>query len=116
MMIIIHHVIGENTKEVTEALKNSSIEIIQWFSNNQMKVNADKYHFLTSSNKESTICIDNNIILNTKCEKILGVKIVQKLNFNAHINDICKKAGQRQKLSAFFGLPRYIDIQRGAFY
>ena len=53
-----------------------------------MKANADKYHLLTSSNKESTICIDNNIIINTKCEKLLGVKIDQKLNFNPHINDI----------------------------
>ena len=50
---------------------------MQWFPNNQMKANADKCHLLTSSNKESTICIDNNIIINSKCEKLL--KIDKKL-------------------------------------
>ena len=81
---------------------------MQWLSNNQMKANADKCHLLTSSNKESNICIDNNI--NSKCGKLLGVKIHQKLNFNAHINDICKKAGQ--KLSAFSRITLYTDIPR----
>ena len=36
------YVIRENTKEVIEALKNSFEELMQWFSNNQMKANADK--------------------------------------------------------------------------
>ena len=62
---------AENTKEVTEALENSFKEIMQWVSNNHMKANADKWHLLTSSNEESTICIDNNIIINSKCEELL---------------------------------------------
>ena len=78
---------GENTKEVIEALensKNSSKELMQWFSNNQMRGNDDQYHLLTSSNKESTIFIDNNIITSSKCGKLVNVKINQKQNFNAH--------------------------------
>ena len=46
---------------------------MQWFPNNQMKANADKCYVLTSSNKESTICIVNNIIINSKCEKLLKI-------------------------------------------
>lgn len=82
---------------------------MQWFSNNQVKANADKCHLLTNSNKESKICIDNNII-NSKCGKVFVVKINQMLNFNAHINDICKKTGH--KLSAFFRITFYTDIPR----
>lgn len=40
-----------------------------------MKANADKYHPSTSSNKESGACIDNNIIKNSKNEKLVRVKI-----------------------------------------
>ena len=57
---------------------------------NQMKANADKYHPSISSNKESGACIDNNIIKNSKNEKLLGVKIDQKLHFNAHVNNMQK--------------------------
>ena len=56
-----------------------------------MKANVGKFYFLTSPNEESNICIANNII-NSKCGKLLGVKIEQKLNFNANTNSICKKA------------------------
>ena len=56
-----------------------------------MKANADKCHLLTSSNEESSVCIDDDIIKNSKCEKVLEVNIDQKANFNAHFNKICKK-------------------------
>ena len=53
------YVIGKIIKEVNEALENSPKELMEWFSNNQVKANADKCHLLTSSNEESTICIEN---------------------------------------------------------
>ena len=53
------YVIGKIIKEVNEALENSSKELMEWFSNNQVNANADKCHLLTSSNEVSTICIDN---------------------------------------------------------
>ena len=53
-----------------------------------MKANADQYIFLTSSNEESSNCTDNDVIKKSKYEKLLGVKIDQTLNFNAHMNDI----------------------------
>ena len=35
-----------------------------------------------------------------KCEKLLAIEIDHKLNFSVHVDDICKKAGQ--KLRVFF--------------
>ena len=79
-----------------------------------MKADADKCHLLTSSNEEWTICIDNGIIINSKCGKLLGVKINQKLNFNPYIIDICKKVVQ--KLTVFSRLTPYIYIPRNVSY
>ena len=56
-----------------------------------MKANADKCYLLTSSNQESSTCIDNKITKNSKYEKLLGLKTNQKLNFDTHIKDMCKK-------------------------
>ena len=106
-MLMTNNVIEENAKEVIEALENSSRKLIQWFSNNQMKANTDKCFLLTSSNQESSICIHNKIIKNSKYEKLLGVKINQTLNYNAHINNTCKKA--QHKLSALSKITPYID-------
>ena len=88
---------GEKTKEVIKALENSSKELMQRFSNSQMKANADKCHLLTSSNEESSVCIDDDIIKNSKCGKVLEVNIDQKATFNAHFNNICKKTKAKTK-------------------
>ena len=39
------------------------------------------------------LIVENQIIDTSTCEKLLGVIFDQKLTFNAHIDDICKKAG-----------------------
>ena len=36
----------------------------------------------------------NYNIKNSKCEKLLGIRIENKLNFNTYVDVICKKAGQ----------------------
>ena len=59
-----------------------------------MKANPDKCHFITSESKDLVINVENNQITNSKCVKLLGTKIDYKLTFSAHIDEICKKAGQ----------------------
>ena len=60
-----------------------------------MKANPDKCHFITSESKDLVINVENNQITNSKCEKLLEIKIDHELISNAHIDEICKKAGQR---------------------
>ena len=62
-----------------------------------MKANGNKCHLLASFKAELRICIDKNICRNSKCEKLLSVKIDRKLNFNANISDICKKSRVKTK-------------------
>ena len=56
------------------------------------------------------INVENNQITNGKCEKLLGIKIDHKLTFNAHIEEICKKAGQ--KINALSRVIPYMNITK----
>ena len=40
---------GDRIEDVLDSLENASLKLFDWFSNNQMKVNPDKCHLLTSS-------------------------------------------------------------------
>ena len=89
------YVIGNGVREVINSLKQPSNELFYWFANNQMKANPDKCHLLTSSSDKASIYVDNYNIKSSKCEKLLGIKIDTKLNFNTHVDEKCKKAGQK---------------------
>ena len=69
--------------------------LFQWFSDNQMKANLDKCHFLFRTNSEAGLSVENQKIKNRKFEKLLGIKLDSNLNFNSHIHDICQIAGQK---------------------
>ena len=57
-----------------------------------MKANPAKYHLLLSANDSSKITVGNKTIFSSKCEKILGIKVDNHLNFKEHIEYLCKKA------------------------
>jgi hypothetical protein len=76
-----------------------SLELIKWFSINQMKANPEKFQAIAvgkkTKGKNLTFNLEGNQI---KCEtevKVLGVTIDFKLNFNEHISNICKKASRQ---------------------
>ena len=75
-----------------------------------MKANPDKRHLLTSCSNNVSICVDNYNIKSSKCEKILGIKIANKLNFNTHVDEICKKAGH--KLNALSRVTLYMSFSK----
>ena len=50
-----------------------------------MKADPDKCHVLTSATASIAIKIKDNEILNSESEKLLGVTIDNKLNFNNHL-------------------------------
>ena len=70
--------------------------LLQWFKDNVMKANPDKYHLLISNLKESfPTNIGNETISNNNYEKLLGVKVDHELNINEHVLSLCKKASQK---------------------
>ena len=70
--------------DILVSLENASSKLFDWFSNNQMTANADNFHLLTSSTDSIAIKIKENELLNSESEKLLGVTIDNKLNFNNH--------------------------------
>ena len=91
---------GLKISDVLIKLENAAETLLQWFKDNRMKANPDKYYLLKNNTKESfQIKIGNETISNSKYEKLLGVKIDNELNFIENVLSLCKKASQ--KLNAF---------------
>lgn len=59
-----------------------------WFSNNQMKGNTNKCNLLISSNETYKIQIEDSMIEKSDRQKLMGVKIDSKLNFNEYVRDL----------------------------
>ena len=101
---------GNSIEEVIQKLENASKTLFEWFSDNQMKANPDKCHFLYNSYSEVSLTIETQKIKNSKFEKLLGIKLDSKLNFNSHIHDICQKAGQ--ELNAISRIAPYMGFAK----
>ena len=74
-----------------------TLSAIVWFENNYMKLNQDKCHFLISGNVTEHLWakVGDELIWESAEEKLLGVTIDKNLNFNSHLNTLCKKVGQK---------------------
>ena len=83
---------GNSIDEVISSLQESAEKLFQWISHNQMKENTDKYHLIVSTDEPIEIRVGESLIKNNICEKLLGVKIDNKLNFDTHVKGLCKKA------------------------
>ena len=88
---------GRSTEEVVYHLKSIADLAIEWYNNNYMKVNADKFQLmiLGSNNENVHMNIQNNTICSEPMVKLLGVTIDSRLNFNHHVSELCKKAGKQ---------------------
>ena len=84
--------VGNDLDEVIFKLQRASKTFFQWFPDNKMKANPDKYHFICSSNLKTTIMIENRQIHNSTWEKFFSVFFDSKLTFQSKIDNICKKA------------------------
>ena len=62
---------------------------------NEMKPNTDKYHLLIVNSQGNNINIGNDEIIGESSIKLLGITIDNKLNFNEHVTNICKKANHK---------------------
>ena len=75
-----------------------------------MKANSDKSHLLLSSSTPSTANINGDIVKNLESEKLLGVTIDYKLNFEEHLSKVCNKASQ--KPNALASISSYMNISQ----
>ena len=76
-------------------LRSYTIKIFEWIHNNRLKLNAEKCNLITRSTSCVEIQIENIIISSVKRVKLLGVHINGRLDFDYHVNQICKKASKK---------------------
>ena len=83
---------ADTIEEVIKLLERDSKMLFKWFSENQMKANINECHLLVNRKDEVVINLRETEIKNSEYEKLLGIKVDTKLNFNEHLNDIINKA------------------------
>ena len=71
-------------------LQNASIKLFKWFYGNGLKANRGKCDFLGYK-----VSLPACILENSDSQKLLGVTIDRKLNFNEHVTNLCDKASKR---------------------
>jgi hypothetical protein len=85
--------------KVVDVLEKESLNLIRWFSHNQMKANPDQFQAIAigskTSNESVNFNLDGNKIDCEKEVKMLGVTIDCQLKFNSHISNIYKKASRQ---------------------
>ena len=93
-------------------LKNESELALNWFRNNNMIMNPDKFQLmlLQKSTKkviQAKLEIDNNEIESVNSVNLLAITIDNRLSFDDHISKLCSKAAMQ--LNAIFSLKKYIS-------
>ena len=92
----------DNTPHSTNTILNEVLHdlvkmpntLSKWLTHNLLKVNPEKSHLLTNSAQETQVYIDGRVISNSKCEKLLGIHIDNKLTLECHVRSLSKKTSQ----------------------
>ena len=75
--------------------------MLKWFTDNLLKVNPDKYQLVISTNEERHLNVGGVETSNSKCEKLLGIKIAYELRFDSHVKSLVKKFWPKEGLNPF---------------
>ena len=104
------YVIADNIDDLIKSLEEASTVSFQWFDNNLLKNNPDKYHLLINRNDNVPVHVGKCETENSKCEKLLDVKLKWKQNIDDHISNVCKKA--TGKLNTLARIASFIRLSK----
>ena len=85
----------QNPQIVEEGINRELDNTMQWFQQNGMLANPDKYQALVLGNTEYEVnfkCADVSIPVSKEIN-LLGITIDNKLKFEAHVASVCRKVG-----------------------
>ena len=108
MQMITSLTLSTKIQTTTKSLEELSIPILSWFKENKLKLNLDKCHLIVSGTENAKIKLDEFTITNLKKKKLLGIIFDDKLNFQYHIENFCKK--ESLKLSALSRVVPFVDL------
>ena len=100
----------DSIEKLLETLEKETNILLEWFNFNEMKSNTDKCHLIIVNNQDKSIKIGKDVITSETRVKLLGVTIDNKLNFNEHVDNICKKANN--KLHALARIAKYLSPEK----
>ena len=99
--------------DVLSYLSRDCKNAVKWFRDNGMQANPSKFQFMIISHSgvdanNATLQIDDNIVSKPEPqEKVLGVMLDSKLNFNHHASAICTNAARQ--LNALACIYRFLS-------
>ena len=96
---------GNSIDDVISSLQESAEKFLRWFSHNQIKENTDKCHSIVST-KPTETGVGESQIKNSTCEKLFGVKIDNKHNFDTYVKGVCKKANNKLRATPYMFLEK----------
>ena len=87
---------GKNMQKIKDNLEMDFMILQNWFHKNHMVLNPGKCHYIVIGDDDPNqkMILNNNEIASSNEEKLLGILLDGKLNFDSHITSLCKKAGQ----------------------
>ena len=92
-------------------LEDDCWSAILWYENNFMQLNQSKCHLLASGTTEHLwVRVGEEMIWESRNEKLLGVLLDKNLDFEEHLSVVCKKASQ--KVSALARMARILSFPK----
>ena len=92
---------------ILEKLEKGIQNMFDWFSENFLKTNADKYHLIVSSKVPVDTQMCNIKVTNESRVILLDIDIDNRLDFDYHVSRLCKKACE--KLRALARIFKYVE-------
>ena len=100
---------ADNFDHLLLTLKHESELGVKWFTDNRMIVNRDKFQAMISQNSKNSknyepvkLEIETAKIERKNTVELLGITIDNKLNFEEHVSELCKKSLHAIKCSKSF--------------
>ena len=105
------YAVNPNLDALINSLIKDTTTLIQWFDNNYFKMNTDKCHLLITNHKDDVTAIIAGETINCQNSvKLLGINIDNKLDFNEHVSNICKKVSI--KLHALARISHFLSTDK----
>ena len=101
--------LGKNMQKIKSDWEQSDFIILpKWFHENHTVLKTGTCHYMVIGDNDPShkIILNNNESASSNEEKLLGILLDGKLNFDSHVTYLCKTAGQ--KLSALVRINNYL--------
>ena len=93
--------VGDSTIEAKNILKQQTTVVFEWFDQNHLVANTEKFHLMFLSTDKTGQLVNEQLFIGDKtlnnepCITLLGMDIDNLLTFNKHIANLCKKVASQ---------------------